>query len=116
MPIPRPRGASSERTHAPALFYRRHTAVNEPGQRVLRERQGVTDRRTVLSSVRLDRAGRPIVGSISALEEAAPKSTRTGRNGLFESSFRRSATLISITHGTARSAGPQGIGASMGTV
>lgn len=63
----------SELTHLPYFNVATQPLMSQVSTSILPERQGVTDTRTVLSSVRLDHSGRLIVGSIGALRGSGAK-------------------------------------------
>jgi len=65
----------SELTHRPHFNVATQLLMSQVSTSILpeRQRQGVTDTRTVLSSVRLDHSGRLIVGSIGALRGSGAK-------------------------------------------
>lgn len=64
---------ASELIHLPYFNLATQPLMDPVSRSILPGRQGITDTRTVLSSVRLDRSGRLIIGSIGALRGMGAK-------------------------------------------
>jgi glycine/D-amino acid oxidase-like deaminating enzyme len=97
-------GIQSELVRLPYFNLATAPLPRELAQAVLPQRQGAWDTRQVLSSFRLDAAGRLVFGSVGALRGLGKGCTRRGASGRWPACSRSSRALPSSTPGTERSA------------